>query len=361
MKLDKIEDIIEDIRQGKMVVLMDDEDRENEGDILIASEKITAETINFMSKEGRGLICLTISENRAKQIELGPMVKNNTEQYGTNFTVSIEASHGVTSGITASDRATTILAAVAEDAKPTDITSPGHVFPLIARDGGVLVRAGHTEAGSDIARMAGLEPSCVIVEILNPDGTMARRPQLEVFCQKHDIKIGSIADLIRYRLETESLVKRVSEQHIDTEFGKVDLIVYQDLIDHCYHYVATKAGSIIDKDKPTLVRVHIQNTPVDLFKSPSKDWSMSESLAEIAAEEGVFVLIGKPELSTLNAFADKPVKTDPNNRTQVVGIGSQILQDVGVGKIRLLSSSSYRYHSLAGFGLEIVEYVKKDK
>lgn len=361
MKLDSIEDIIEDIRQGKMVILMDDEDRENEGDILIASEKITPESINFMSKEGRGLICLTISEKRAKQIDLAPMVKNNTEQFGTNFTVSIEASKGVTSGITASDRATTISAAISTDAKPADIVSPGHIFPIISRDGGVLVRAGHTEAGCDIARLAGLEPSCAIVEILNPDGTMARRPQLEEFCQKHDIKLGSIADLIKYRLETESLVKRISEQQIDTEFGLVDVLVYQDLIDHCYHYVATKAGNTINKEEPTLVRVHIQNTSVDLFKEKSHDWSMTESLAEVAREEGVFVLIGKPEIASVNAFEDNAVQSesDANNRTQVVGIGSQILQDVGVGKIRLLTSSSYRYHSLAGFGLEIVEYVKK--
>ncbi|PJC87198.1 3,4-dihydroxy-2-butanone-4-phosphate synthase [Vibrio sp. HA2012] len=361
MQLDRIEDIIEDIRLGKMVILMDDEDRENEGDILIAAEKITAEHINFMAKEGRGLICLTITEARARSLNLAPMVKHNTEQFGTNFTVSIEAAEGVSTGISAADRAMTIAAAVAVNAKAADLVSPGHVFPIIAREGGVLVRAGHTEAGCDLARLAGLEPACAIVEVLNPDGTMARRPQLEEFAKQHGIKLGTIADLIKYRLETESVVTRVREQQLETEFGIFDLVTYQDSIDGCYHYAMTQSGMDICKAEPTLVRVHTLNTWVDLFHVKSSNWSMTSALKKIADEGGVFVFISKvlPQ-GNIDIFAPEIVnKPVAPTRSQEVGIGSRILQDLGVGKIKLLSSSVKHYHSLSGFGLEVIEYIKQ--
>lgn len=359
MELDKIEDIIEDIRLGKMVILMDDEDRENEGDILIAAEKITPEIVNFMAKEGRGLICLTITEERAKQLDLAPMVKHNTETFGTNFTVSIEASQGVTTGISAADRATTISAAVQPSASPASIVSPGHIFPIIARQGGVLVRAGHTEAGCDLGRLAGLEPSCAIVEVLNPDGTMARRPQLEEFCQKHGIKLGTIEELIKYRLATESVITRIEEKQLETEYGLFDVITYQDSIDHCFHYAMVKPGTSISKSEPTLVRVHTQNPIVDLFHAKSNSWSMSNAMDKIAKEGGVFVMIGKSEDSQANnMFTQQPAKPT-QSRSQEIGIGSQILHDLGVGKMKLLSSSTNKYHSLGGFDLEVVEYINQ--
>lgn len=359
MKLDKIENIIEDIRLGKMVILMDDEDRENEGDILIAADKITPDIVNFMATEGRGLICLTITEERAKQINITPMVKNNTESFGTNFTVSIEAAQGISTGISTADRATTISAAVARSAIPSDIVSPGHIFPIIAREGGVLVRAGHTEAGCDLARLAGLEPSCVIVEILNPDGTMARRPQLEEFAKQHSIKLGTIEDLIKYRLTTESVITRVEENQLDTEYGLFNVITYQDSIDHCFHYAMVQPSTHISKSKPTLVRVHTQNTLVDLFHAKSSSWSMTEALERIANEDGVFVMIGKNNIIPNANIFDSQTNKPAQYHSQEIGIGSQILHDLGVGKIKLLSSSTNKYHSLGGFGLEVVEYIKQ--
>jgi 3,4-dihydroxy 2-butanone 4-phosphate synthase/GTP cyclohydrolase II len=359
MKLDKIEDIIEDIRLGKMVILMDDEDRENEGDILIAAEKITPELVNFMATEGRGLICLTITEARANQLKLAPMVANNTESFGTNFTVSIEAARGVTTGISAADRAQTITTAVASGATPADIVSPGHIFPIIAREGGVLVRAGHTEAGCDLAKLAGLEPSCAIVEILNTDGTMARRPQLEIFAKKHGIKLGTIEDLIKHRLATESIVQRIEEKQLETEFGLFDVITYQDTIDHCFHYAMVKPGTTIRKDQPTLVRVHTQNTLVDLFHVKGKGWSMGDAMARIAQDGGVFVMIGKNEKPTNADLLSSTPTNSTQSRSQEIGIGSQILHDLGVGQMNLLSSSTNKYHSLGGFELEVIEYINQ--
>ncbi len=359
MELDRIEDIIEDIRLGKMVILMDDEDRENEGDILVAADKITPEFVNFMAKEGRGLICLTITEERAKQLNLQPMVQNNTETFGTNFTVSIEATDGITTGISAADRATTIAAAVAQNANAASIVSPGHIFPIIARQGGVLVRAGHTEAGCDLGRLAGLEPSCAIVEVLNPDGTMARRPQLEEFGKKHGIKLGTIENLIKYRLSTESIISRIEEKPLETEYGLFDVITYQDSIDNRFHYAMVKSGTVIKKSEPTLVRVHTQDTLVDLFHAKSNRWSMSEAMEKIAKDGGVFVMIGKKEEKHHDdIFAQKPV-TPTQSRSQEIGIGSQILHDLGIGKINLLSSSTNKYHSLGGFDLEVVKYINR--
>jgi len=359
MELDKIEDIIEDIRLGKMVILMDDEDRENEGDILIAANKVKASDINFMAKEGRGLICLTISEARAKRLNLHAMVQNNTEQFGTNFTVSIEAAEGVSTGISAFDRATTIAVAIDSDAQASDLVSPGHVFPIIAREGGVLVRAGHTEAGCDLARLAGLEASCAIVEILNPDGTMARRPQLETFAKKHGIKLGTIADLIKYRLATESFVRRVSEKPIETEFGLFNMIAYQDTIDHAFHCALIKPGTNVSKSNPTLVRVHTQDTLSDILHIDNGRWSVASALDKIGKQGGIFILIGKETPVDKDNILQSLSHHQPvtPTRSQEVGIGSQILHDLGVGKIKLLSSSCNKYHSLAGFDLEVVEYI----
>ncbi|MES9844018.1 MAG: 3,4-dihydroxy-2-butanone-4-phosphate synthase, partial [Candidatus Sedimenticola sp. 6PFRAG5] len=258
MAFNTTEEIIEDLRQGKMVIIMDDEDRENEGDLLMAAEMVTPEAINFMARYGRGLICLTLNKERCQQLRLPLMVGVNESQHATNFTVSIEAAEGVTTGISASDRSTTVLAAVKEDAQPQDIVQPGHIFPLMAQPGGVLVRAGHTEAGCDLARLAGMNPSSVIVEILNEDGTMARRPDLELFAKEHNLKIGTIADLIHYRVRNEKTIERISECTLPTEYGDFKLVAYQDCIDNELHLALVKGN--VTPDEPTLVRVHMQNT-----------------------------------------------------------------------------------------------------
>src|SRR5690554_2586648 len=256
-------EIIEDIKAGKMVILMDDEDRENEGDLIMAAECITPEAINFMARYGRGLICLTLTEERCEQLNLPLMVGQNNSPYATNFTVSIEAAEGVTTGISAADRAQTVLAAVAKDAKPADLVMPGHIFPLKAREGGVLNRAGHTEAGCDLAKLAGLEPAAVIVEILNEDGSMARRPDLEIFAKEHGLKMGTIADLIHYRLQNEPTVERVAECRMPTEFGEFRLVAYRDLLERELHLALVKGD--IEPEESTLVRVHMQHTLCDLF------------------------------------------------------------------------------------------------
>lgn len=362
MALSNIKEIIEDIRDGKMVILMDDEDRENEGDILIAAEKVTPDIINFMARFGRGLICLTLTPERCEQLRLPLMVKNHTEQFGTNFTVSIEAARGIETGISAYDRAMTVLAAVAPDAKPADLVSPGHIFPVMAKKGGVLIRAGHTEAGCDLAELAGLEPACAIVEILNEDGTMARRPQLEVFAQEHGIRLGTIADLIEYRMAHECMVARIAETTINTEFGEFELITYQDRIGKQVHY-ALKKGQIVE-GQPTLVRVHATDSFKDLLHIADHHWSISEALKKIAAENGVMVITTKPETAeSVAQQIDILKKEAPKHKraiaTQETGIGSQILRDLGVTKMRLISSGKSKYHSLSGFGLEIVEYICK--
>lgn len=363
MALSNIQEIIDDIRDGKMVILMDDEDRENEGDILVAAEKVTPEIVNFMALHGRGLICLTLTQERCEQLRLPLMVKKNTEQFSTNFTVSIEAARGIETGISAYDRAMTIQAATARDAKPTDIVSPGHIFPVMAKNGGVLIRAGHTEAGCDLAALAGLEPACAIVEILNDDGTMARRPQLEAFAQEHNIKLGTIADLIEYRMANQCLVEKVAETPITTEFGDFQLITYQDNIGKQLHY-ALKHGDII-ADQPTLVRVHATDPFKDLLHIADHHWSIGDALKRIAAENGVMVLTTKqetPEAVSQQIEILKKAETPKHKRviaTQETGIGSQILRDLGITKMRLISSGQSKYHSLSGFGLEIVEYITK--
>ncbi|EAS44422.1 bifunctional 3,4-dihydroxy-2-butanone-4-phosphate synthase/GTP cyclohydrolase II [Photobacterium profundum] len=365
MALSTAKEIIDDIRQGKMVILMDDEDRENEGDLIIAAEKITPEAVNFMAMFGRGLICLTLTHARCKQLNLPLMVQDNTEQFSTNFTVSIEAAVGVTTGISAADRATTVQAAVAPDASFSDIVMPGHIFPLMAQEGGVLSRAGHTEAGCDIARLAGLEPSSVIVEILNEDGTMARRPQLEVFAEKHGLKLGTIADLIEYRNNNETTIERIAECRLPTEFGEFDMITYRDTIDNEIHY-ALRSGDV-KENAETLVRVHLQDTFKDVLHSGASQWTLPTAMQRIASEGGVLVVLSKQENHdtiitkvknlAANDNGQPKVKLNPKDQSRQVGVGSQILSDLGVSKMRLLASSTQRYHSLSGFGLEVVEYI----
>jgi 3,4-dihydroxy 2-butanone 4-phosphate synthase/GTP cyclohydrolase II len=367
MNLHTPQEIIDDIAQGKMVILMDDEDRENEGDFIMAAEKVTPEAINFMATHGRGLICMPMSATRCELLKLPLMVDKNDAQFTTNFTVSIEAAEGVTTGISAADRATTVLAAVGKDADHNSIVQPGHIFPLIAKDGGVLNRAGHTEAGVDLARLAGLEAAAVIVEILNEDGTMARRPDLEIIAEKHGIKMGTIADLIEYRNANETTIERISKCKLPTEFGDFDLTVFKDTIDGQAHFALTKGE--IKPEEPTLVRVHLENTFTDLLLSQRESvakWPMSSAMEKIGKEGGVLVLLGKHEspielIAQVQKYAKldagetvKEVKRHVGSRN--VGVGSQILANLGVSKMRLLSSQT-KYHSLSGFGLEVVEYI----
>ncbi|GAA0366262.1 bifunctional 3,4-dihydroxy-2-butanone-4-phosphate synthase/GTP cyclohydrolase II [Bowmanella denitrificans] len=367
MALNSTQELIDDIRQGKMVILMDDEDRENEGDLIMAAQHVTPQAINFMVTHARGLVCLPMTAERCKRLNLPLMVTNNGAQFSTNFTVSIEAASGVTTGISAADRARTVLAAVAPDAKAGDIVQPGHIFPLIAKDGGVLNRAGHTEAGVDLARLAGAEPAAVIVEILNDDGSMARRPELEKFAEKHGIKIGTIADLIEYRNLNETTIEKVAECRLPTEFGEFDLITYKDEIDDQLHF-ALRKGSI-EGDVPALVRVHLHDTFGDLLASQrSLDRSMGlhQAMARIADEGGVLLILGKEEsnqdlIAKVRQFeAEDKGEQAPapgwTGTSRTVGVGCQILASLGVRKMRLLSKPK-KYHALSGFGLEVVEYV----
>lgn len=366
MKLNTTEEIIEDIRQGKMVIIMDDEDRENEGDLLMAATCATADDINYMARYGRGLICLTLTKERCEQLRLPLMVGGTDAMQSTNFTVSIEAAEGVTTGISAADRAVTIAAAVKPDAKPEDIEQPGHIFPLMAQPGGVLSRAGHTEAGCDLARMAGLDPSAVIVEILNEDGTMARRPDLERFAEEHELKIGTIEDLISYRIKNEKTIERLCETEITTEHGQFRLLAFQNTLDGAIHFALVKGE--ITGDIPVLVRVHMVNTLVDVMGSVhSKSWPLNDAIKQIADEGlGVVVVLRREDeggamlqwmTQHLTASATKS-KQPADLRTD--GVGAQILMNVGVKKMRLMTAPKV-IHGLAGFGLEVVEYVSGDE
>ncbi|NIZ05511.1 bifunctional 3,4-dihydroxy-2-butanone-4-phosphate synthase/GTP cyclohydrolase II [Pseudoalteromonas sp. HF66] len=368
MNLHSAQEIIDDIKAGKMVILMDDEDRENEGDLIIAAEHISADAINFMATHGRGLICLTMTQERCQQLELPLMVKNNGAAFSTNFTMSIEAAKGVTTGISAADRARTVQAAIAKGAVPSDIVQPGHIFPIMAQPGGVLTRAGHTEAGCDLARLAGLEPSSVIVEILNADGTMARRPDLEIFAKEHDLKIGTIADLIEYRNLNETTIERVAKCKLPTDHGEFDLVTYKDTIDGQLHYVLQKGE--VSKDEPTLVRVHLQSTFNDILlsdRSADRSWGLADAMAYIAEHNGVLVILGKQESTedleaTVKAFAAQDAGENVSHRkfqgtSRTVGVGSQILADLGIEKMRLMSRPK-KYHALSGFHLEVVDYVE---
>ncbi len=367
-ELNTPEEIIEDIRQGKMVILMDDEDRENEGDLIMAAECVSAQDINFMAKFARGLICLTLTEERCKQLNLPLMVTANNAQHGTNFTVSIEAAEGVTTGISAADRAKTVLAAVAKNAKPTDIVQPGHIFPLRAQPGGVLSRAGHTEAGCDLARLAGREPASVIVEIMNEDGTMARRPELEVFAKLHNLKIGTIADLIHHQVAHEKTIEPIKSGRVNTDFGEFDLHTFRCNIDGALHFALAKGE--IKPEEPTLVRVHLVKTMRDLFctqPGEQKSWNLPSCLEKVAkVGKGVVVVIANQEshdevlASVLIALGEQPVPVNNNptaNIYRTIGLGAQILRHVGVGKMIVLGAP-YRYRAISGYQLEAVDHIE---
>ncbi len=369
MALDRIEDIVDDIRHGRMVIMMDDEDRENEGDLVMAAGHVRAEDINFMARYGRGLICLTLTGERCRQLRLPLMVSDADDKHATNFTVSIEAAEGVTTGISAADRARTVQAAVRPGAKPDDLVSPGHVFPLRAQDGGVLTRAGHTETGCDLARLAGLEPASVIVEILNEDGTMARRPDLEKFAREHGIRIGTVADLIRYRLQTEKTVQRATESSVTTDHGEFRLVAYEDVVDNVVHLAMVRGEP--SPERPTLVRVHVQNPLGDMLGARGEEfgWPLPDALRRVAEEgEGVVVILRKAESAQdllarireheLRAVQDPP-PAESSRVLRTYGIGAQILQDLGVRRMRVLSAPK-RLQGISGFGLEVVEYVESD-
>jgi len=326
-----IDDIVADIRNGKMVIMVDDENRENEGDLIMAAAKVRPEDINYMATHGRGLICLTMERERCKQLRLPLMVSDTDQHHATNFTISIEAAEGITTGISAHDRAKTIQTAVAKDAKPEHLSQPGHIFPVMAQSGGVLTRAGHTEAGCDLARLAGLEPSAAIVEILNEDGTMARRPDLEKFARKRGIRIGTIADLIRYRLEKERNVERIAEKPIETEFGEFVMYCYDDHINRSVH-VALVKGDLQSVDAP-LVRVHLQDTLGDIVgvKSNSLGWPLRSAIERIGKEEaGVVVLLRDQESS--RDFIDSVESLDQHrDELESRRSGDSVLRTYGVG------------------------------
>ncbi|MGB7501751.1 MAG: bifunctional 3,4-dihydroxy-2-butanone-4-phosphate synthase/GTP cyclohydrolase II [Azonexus sp.] len=355
-------EIVAELQAGRMVILVDEEDRENEGDLVMAAAHITPEAINFMAKHGRGLICLTLTEERCRKLGLAQMARNNKTQYGTAFTVSIEAAEGVTTGISAADRARTIQVAVAKASTADDIVQPGHVFPITARPGGVLVRAGHTEAGCDLAGMAGLEPSSVICEIMNDDGTMARLPELIDFAREHGLKIGTIADLIHYRAGSEKLVERVTSKTISTAHGEFMLHAYVDRASGATHLALVKGQ--IPASAETLVRVHEPLSVLDFLDPESKPQSFSIDQAQAALAKnghGVIVLMHRPEdgealLARLNGQNKNSPRTQSKWDPRTYGIGAQILRDLGVTKMRLLSSPR-RMPSMTGFELEVTGFV----
>jgi len=354
-----IHDIIAEIRAGRMVVLVDEEDRENEGDLVFAAEFVTPEKINFMAKHGRGLICLTLTEAHCKQLNLPLMVRDNGSPLGTNFTLSIEAASGVTTGISTADRARTIQVAADKHAQPSDIVQPGHIFPLRAKDGGVLVRAGHTEAGCDLAQLAGLTPASVICEILKDDGEMARLPDLIVFAQLHGLKIGAIADLIEYRSQQEKLIERMAQRRVQTAYGEFDLVTYRDKTAQSTHLALVKGN--ITPQQETLVRVHEPLSVMDFLEQASfpNSTSVHDALRKMSqSEAGVLVLMHHNETSQdlLARAAAQPeahhaAQWDPRS----YGIGAQILRDLNVGKMCLLGTPR-KLPSMVGFGLEIVGY-----
>ena len=361
MSLSPITEIIADMKAGRLAVLVDEEDRENEGDLIFAADFVAPEKVNFMAVHGRGLICMPITAEHAARLNLAPMVVQNRSVHGTNFTVSIEAAQGVTTGISAADRAHTIRVAAAPDAKASDIVQPGHVFPLIAQPGGVLVRAGHTEACCDLARLAGLTPSAVLCEIMNPDGTMARLPDLARFAAQHGLRIGAISDLIQYRSRTERLVERIAERPLATVHGAFRLVVYRDKLSDATHLALVRGP--VSPDSETLVRVHEPLSVMDLLDTghTSHSWSIAAALAAIAAAgRGVVVLLHRPESAqelrrrALAVEATSATKVDLRN----YGIGAQILRDLNVGKMRLLAKPR-KMPSMAGFDLEVTGYVEQ--
>lgn len=374
LQIDPIEDILADYRQGKMVVLVDDEDRENEGDVLIAADCITDDHINFMATHARGLICLTITESRCQQLDLPLMVSMNNARFSTAFTTSIEAAEGVTTGISAADRATTIRAAVKRNAVPGDIVMPGHIFPIKARPGGVLTRAGHTEAGVDMARLAGFEPASVICEILKPDGTMARLADLLPYAKQHGLKIGTIADLIEYRMKNDPTVSRVEQSKLVTPYGEFTATVYEDEVEGDVH-MALSYGDLTS-NKTSLVRVHVHRGLFDMVVAPNNQsaWDVNAAMQAIAQSgQGVLALLAynenkdelvsrmqSQELSNSRTSGDAPEAVskngEPNKALRMLGAGGQILADQGVGKLAVLGRERKTY-ALSGYGLEISEYL----
>ncbi len=368
MSFAPIPELLEEIRNGRMVVIVDDEDRENEGDLIMAAELVRPQDINFMVTHARGLVCLSLTRERCRQLGLPPMVRDNTSPHHTNFTVSIEAAEGVTTGISAYDRAHTVRTAVRPDASPADLAQPGHIFPLQAQPGGVLNRAGHTEAAADLALLAGLEPAGVLVEVLNADGSMARRPELEAFAREHGLKIGSIEDLIRYRLATEHTVERVDTRPIETEHGPFQLFTYRDRLSHALHFALLRGTP--EPAEPTLVRVHMLNPLSDALHWRRADFgpAVGDVLARIAAEgRGALVLLADgADADALLARVRGPQAAEPEPAVPARGhalaewrrngAGGQILADLGLGKLRVLGTPRKQI-GLAGFGLEVVEYV----
>jgi 3,4-dihydroxy 2-butanone 4-phosphate synthase / GTP cyclohydrolase II len=359
-----IDEILGDIRVGKMAVLMDDEDRENEGDLIMAAECVRAEDVNFMARYGRGLICLTLTRDRCQALRLPLMVSDTDSSHRTNFTLSIEAAEGVTTGISAHDRAHTVKTAVAPNARPEDLRQPGHIFPLMAQPGGVLTRAGHTEAGCDLARLAGFSAAAMIVEILNDDGTMARRPDLERFARAHDLKIGTIADLIRYRLKNESSVERIYDEPVDTEYGAFRLSCYEDHVNKNVHVALVKGD--LNSTLPPLVRVHINDFMRDVVgvRSDKLGWPLRAAIRRVANEPSGVVVILRPE-ETPRDFMDNVRQLDAKPTTarnpgatvvRTYGIGAQILKDLGLKRMRVLSAPK-QLQGLSAFELEVTEYV----
>ena len=356
------QEIIDSLKKGKMVIIMDDENRENEGDLVIASEFVKPKDINFMASHGRGLICMTLTREKCKKLGL-PLMKNSGESAReTNFTVSIDASSGITTGISASDRAKTIRKAIEKNCRQSDLVQPGHVFPLMAKDGGVLVRAGHTEAGCDLAKLAGLQPSSVIVEILKEDGSMARKKYLVDFAKKHNLKIGTIEDLIKYKTAKEKTIKRIEETNLKTEYGNFNIIYYKDIITRQVHFVLTNTK--IDRNKPTTVRVHVQNVLTDTIKiKPNNSWSLDNAMKKIVkSEQGALVFISYP-FDEIQLESTVSCNTHKSKSTlfydyRTVGIGAQILNDIGV-KDMILLSRPIKYRGINAFGLNVIEYLSK--
>ncbi|MBI3805745.1 MAG: bifunctional 3,4-dihydroxy-2-butanone-4-phosphate synthase/GTP cyclohydrolase II [Nitrospirae bacterium] len=372
MKFSTIEEAIADIKKGKMIILSDDEDRENEGDLVIAAEKVTPEVINFMAKHGRGLICLTLTEERTEQLQLAPMVQENTSSFGTAFTISIDARKEVSTGISAKDRAVTILAAIHPETKPADLVRPGHVFPIRAQKGGVLKRAGQTEGSVDLSRLAGLYPAGVICEIMNEDGTMARLPDLIEFGKQHDLKLVTIKDLIEYRMKRESLVHRAAEAHLPTEYGDFNAVAYQNEIDHEVHIALVKGE--IKGSKPVFVRVHSGCVTGDIFASNRCDCGEQLHAAMSRVEkEGVGVILYLNQegrgIGLVNKLKAYQLQDGGRDTVQAnlelgfkadlrdYGIGAQILVDLGLRKIRLMTNNPRKIVGIEGYGLEVVERI----
>jgi 3,4-dihydroxy 2-butanone 4-phosphate synthase/GTP cyclohydrolase II len=369
---DSVEEAIEEIRLGRIVIVVDDEDRENEGDLTAAAEKTTPEMINFMAKNGRGLICLAMTGERLDELRIPMMVRDNTSKFGTAFTVSIEARHGVTTGISAADRAKTILTAVDPATIPSDLARPGHIFPLRSQSGGVLMRAGQTEASVDLARLAGLYPAGVICEVMNEDGTMARVPNLKIVAREHGLKIVTVADIIAYRLRTETFVKRIAGSVFPTEYGEFKIVIFENELDKEQHIALVKGE--IDPDSPVMVRVHTQSTMADVFNSLRTGGRNKLKAALRKIEEngqGILVYLRQEEkahnlVDEINGNAVKNARAEatgsnpisnPSSNLRIYGIGAQILRALGVHQIRLLTNRPKKIIGLHGYGITVVEHI----